>query len=200
VAKSPLTWIWGESDMGGRWGTALAKAGYLALSITGSSDTSVYIAIDAVEERLNLAKEFGAEHTININEYKTPEERIERIKVFTGGEAADCAIEVVGKPEAVSEGLNYVRPGGRYAIVGNVSPFDTTAMAPGLIVRNNLTVIGSLCYDPWYLHKSMQFLEANLNKYPYQKFSEKVYSLEETLQALEDSEKRLVTRAAIEPC
>jgi hypothetical protein len=45
----------------------------------------------------------------------------------------------------------------------------------------------------------MQFLEANLDKYPYQKFSEKVYSLEETHQALEDSEKRLVTRAAIEP-
>ena len=46
VAKSPLTGIWGESDVGGRWGTALAKAGYLALSITGSADTPVYINID----------------------------------------------------------------------------------------------------------------------------------------------------------
>ena len=106
----------------------------------------------------------------------------------------------MGKPEAVTEGLNYLRPGGRYAIVGNVSPFDTTELAPGLMVRNNLTVIGSLRYDPWYLHKCMQFLQANLDKYPYQKFSEKVYSLEETLQALEDSEKRRVPRAAIEPC
>lgn len=157
------------------------------------------IAIDGIDERLNLAKEFGAKHTININEYKTPEERIERIKTFTGGEAADCAVELVGKPEAVAEGLNYLRPGGRYAIVGNVSPFDTTQMAPGLIVRNNLTVIGSLRYDPWYLHKCIQFLQANLDKYPYQKFSEKVYSLEETVEALEASEKRLVTRAAIEP-
>ena len=37
VAKSPLTGI---------WGTALAKAGYLSLSITGSSDTPAYITID----------------------------------------------------------------------------------------------------------------------------------------------------------
>jgi aldehyde:ferredoxin oxidoreductase len=46
VAKSPLTGIWGESDVGGRWGTALAKAGYLALCITGNADTPVYIYID----------------------------------------------------------------------------------------------------------------------------------------------------------
>ncbi len=46
VAKSPLTGIWGESDVGGKWGTALAKAGYLVLNITGSSETPVYIYID----------------------------------------------------------------------------------------------------------------------------------------------------------
>lgn len=46
VAKSPLTGIWGESDVGGRWGTALAKAGYLALSITGSAADPVYLYID----------------------------------------------------------------------------------------------------------------------------------------------------------
>jgi len=176
-------------------------AGGLGLHATAiaSEKGAKIIVIDGIEERLHLAREFGARYTININESKTPEARIERIKTITGGELADCAIELVGKPAAVAEGLHYLHPGGRYAIVGNVSPFDTAELAPGLIVRNNLTVIGSLRYDPWYLFKCLQFLERYSERYPYNKFSERVYALEDVNQALEDSENHRVARPAIEP-
>jgi aldehyde:ferredoxin oxidoreductase len=46
VAKSPLTGIWGEGDVGGKWGTALKAAGYDVLIITGAADRPVYLWIN----------------------------------------------------------------------------------------------------------------------------------------------------------
>lgn len=46
VAKSPLTGIYGESDVGGRWGTELKKAGLDGVIITGKSAKHTYLWIN----------------------------------------------------------------------------------------------------------------------------------------------------------
>jgi aldehyde:ferredoxin oxidoreductase len=46
VSKSPLTGIWAESDVGGRWGTRLKSAGIDALMVKGAADRPVAIAIE----------------------------------------------------------------------------------------------------------------------------------------------------------
>jgi len=45
AAKSPLTGIWGESDVGGTWGYALKRAGFDGIVITGASTRPVYLWI-----------------------------------------------------------------------------------------------------------------------------------------------------------
>ncbi len=45
-ARSPLTGIWGESNMGGHWGAELRFAGYDGLMITGRAERPVYLWID----------------------------------------------------------------------------------------------------------------------------------------------------------
>ncbi|MCL5046604.1 MAG: aldehyde ferredoxin oxidoreductase family protein [Actinobacteria bacterium] len=45
VAKSPLTGIWGEADVGGHWGTQLKLAGYDGLIIKGRASEPVYLWI-----------------------------------------------------------------------------------------------------------------------------------------------------------
>ncbi len=45
AAKSPLTGIWGESDVGGTWGYALKRAGFDGIVITGASPSPVYLWI-----------------------------------------------------------------------------------------------------------------------------------------------------------
>jgi aldehyde:ferredoxin oxidoreductase len=45
AAKSPLTGIWGESDVGGTWGYALKRAGFDGIVISGSSSSPVYLWI-----------------------------------------------------------------------------------------------------------------------------------------------------------
>lgn len=46
ISKSPLTGIFGESDAGGTWGTALKKAGYDGIVVTGAAESPVGIVID----------------------------------------------------------------------------------------------------------------------------------------------------------
>lgn len=45
VAKSPLTGIWGEGDVGGGWGTALKRAGFDGVVVTGQGESPVYLWI-----------------------------------------------------------------------------------------------------------------------------------------------------------
>jgi aldehyde:ferredoxin oxidoreductase len=45
-ARSPLTGIWGESNMGGHWGAELRFAGYDGLVITGRAERPVYLWIN----------------------------------------------------------------------------------------------------------------------------------------------------------
>lgn len=45
TAKSPLTGIFGEGDVGGHWGLALRKAGFDAVIITGMSERPVHLVI-----------------------------------------------------------------------------------------------------------------------------------------------------------
>lgn len=172
--------------------------GLNAVAIAKEKGATV-IVIDGVEERLKLAEEFGATYTINLNEFKTVEERESRVKELTGGEGADVAMEVVGKGSAFGEGLLYLRLGGRYLEVGNVSLTQTITFSPAMILRKGLTVFGVSRYMPWYIHKSLSFLAKFSSKYPYHKFSARVYNLDEVSTALEHSEQRIVARAAIEP-
>ncbi len=80
------------------------------------------IAVGGPEYRLRLARELGADVTININDIKNPEERIKQVLDETiGRRGADVVYECAGVPQAVSEGLDYLRHGGTYLEAGNCS-------------------------------------------------------------------------------
>lgn len=53
VTRSPLTGIFGESDVGGSWGVALKRAGYDAIVIKGRAENPVYLWVsdDGVQIR-----------------------------------------------------------------------------------------------------------------------------------------------------
>src|SRR3990170_552842 len=92
------------------------------------------IVIDGLKDRLELAKKFGADHTINLTELKTPEERVQKVLELTGGRGADVVGEFVGLPAVVPEGLQMVRSGGTYLEIGNISFGQTVAIDPSALV------------------------------------------------------------------
>lgn len=87
------------------------------------------IATDTFENRLKLAKELGADYTINVND--VPEkERIRIVKEITGGHGADLVVECAGIPQAVIEGIEMLRRGGRFIEMGNYVDMGDVSINP----------------------------------------------------------------------
>lgn len=96
---------------------AVVGAGPIGLAaILGSRlfSPSHVVAIDLADSRLEAAKQFGADLTIN-NKTVDPKEIILEM---TDGLGADVAIEAVGVPATFELAVSLVRPGGRVANVG----------------------------------------------------------------------------------
>jgi alcohol dehydrogenase len=72
------------------------------------------VAIDHAELRLEAAKQFGADITVN----NAMSDALAVVRSLTDGLGADVAIEAVGQPETFELAVNLTRPGGRIANVG----------------------------------------------------------------------------------
>jgi alcohol dehydrogenase len=96
---------------------AVVGAGPIGLSATMGArlfSPAHVIAIDLADARLEAAKQFGADVTVN----STREDPLTVIRELTGGLGADVAVEAVGIPATFELCTALVRPGGRVANVG----------------------------------------------------------------------------------
>lgn len=155
------------------------------------------IVIDRSEPRLVQAQRFGADHIINMGEIPELEDRMAVIQGLTAGQGPDVAMEVTGAPAAFSEGLQQLRRGGRYVVMGNLSPGSTVPYDPGYVTRKALTIRHVDRYEGRYLHKSLKFLADHQGKYPFDALVDATFTLDGVEEALEKSLAREVTRAAI---
>jgi L-iditol 2-dehydrogenase len=76
------------------------------------------ISVDIADDRLEMAKKFGATQTINSGKQNA----IEEILALTHGPGADVAFEAVGVTATVDLALRCLRKGGAATLVGNVAP------------------------------------------------------------------------------
>ncbi len=156
------------------------------------------IAIDGVELRLREAKRFGADDTIDISSHPEFEAREKRVRELCGG-LPDVVLEVAGVPSAFMEGIRLTRNGGRLIEVGNISPKLTVEIAPSLITFKSLEIIGVATYPPHYLKKSLDFLSAHIDRFPYREMCDATFPLSRAAEALDKSERREITRAGLLP-
>lgn len=75
-------------------------------------------AVDIDQDRLRLAKTFGADHCLAAD---TPEIDA-TIKKHTNGRGADAAFEAVGITDSIKTAISCVRRGATVTLVGNLSP------------------------------------------------------------------------------
>jgi S-(hydroxymethyl)glutathione dehydrogenase/alcohol dehydrogenase len=77
------------------------------------------IAVDVLDNKLEMAQQFGATHCVNASR----EDPVKAVHALTSG-GADYAFEVIGSPEAVSQAFDMVHAGGEAIMVG-LSPFGS---------------------------------------------------------------------------
>jgi threonine dehydrogenase-like Zn-dependent dehydrogenase len=154
----------------------------LLMAIEGGAGKT--IVIGAREERLALAKRWGADHTIDIHAVTDPSQRRDEILELTDGRGPDVAVEATGVPEAFVEGLDMIRRGGRYLVVGQSSGDKTVEIAPALLMMKHLKVIGSISATIPHFYKAIQFTMKHRNKYSFADIVTNKYSLEQANEAL----------------
>lgn len=159
--------------------------GLYATVAARESNAGKVIVIGGPEERLALAKKWGADHVINIDEVKDPAERKKQILELTKGRGPEVVIEGSGNAQAFNEGVDMIQKGGRYLILGMTSQ-TPVSFVPSLIVDKCITIIGSISATIGHYHKALQFIKRNQHKYPFAEIVSNKYRLEEINEALEN--------------
>lgn len=144
-----------------RAGQSIAFQGVGGLGLTGvalakDAGAGPIIAIDGLANRLQLARDLGATHAVDLNEYPTPDERTERVREITGGEGADIVVELVGFGSLLSEGVAMLAPEGTFLEIGNIIGSPAT-FVPSALLRGK-RIVGSAMYPPSLLPDLLKFL------------------------------------------
>jgi len=142
------------------------------------------IVIGAPENRLELAKLWGADHVIDIGKVPEVLARKEIIMGLTDGRGPELVIECSGYSPAFNDGLDMAQKGGRYLILGLTSLVDIT-MSPGIILQKNLKIIGSGGAAISHFYKALRFIESRRDKYPLGDLVSNRFALEDINVALE---------------
>jgi len=155
------------------------------------------ISLDRWDHRLEMAKAFGADVTVNVE--KTPRaQRLDMIRDLTRGVGADLVVEVCGTPEVVDEGLRMARVGGRYALIGNINLDMAGQIDPGNAVRFSKTITALAVYAQWVIPRGLDFLMRCKDRYPFHKIISHRFPLEEINKALDFARSGQPIRVALE--
>jgi propanol-preferring alcohol dehydrogenase len=148
--------------------------GHLALQYARIAGGRV-IAVDLHEEKLELAKELGAEFTVNASK-EDPSEAIQRL----GG--ADQAIALAVSPRAFEQAYRSLRRGGTLVFVG--LPAENAIELPIFeTVLNGITLVGSIVGTRVDLREVFELHAAGLTK-----VITEVRQLESVNEAIDDVE------------
>ena len=160
------------------------------------------IVLDRLENRLQLAGEFGADYTINIEEFNTPETRVARVKELTNGRGTDVVMELVGRAELLAEGIDVLSNGGTFVEIGDIVRGREVSIDPSKLLTGK-NIVGSLMYRPSLLPTLLDFLVRTQHKLPFHKIISHKFPLSEVNEAFPQAEWNArqtdITRAMLVP-
>jgi len=111
--------------------------GLFVIQALRAAGCGTIIAVDLEQNKLDLALQLGADHTLLAQEVDVAAE----VQKLTGGRGAQIAIEVVGNTAAFNTAVASLRKGGALTIVGNLAA--TVEFPLQEVVTRQISVTGS---------------------------------------------------------
>ena len=148
----------------------------VAAASQAGADHIIVLGMNRDLQRLALAREFGATHTISVEE----EDPLEAVRRITGGTMVDLAIECTGSAAAIQTGFKLVKPLGRFVLVG-LAGGKEIGIVTDRLVMNEITVLGGLGQS-WDVEDAMKLI--NTGKIPFHKMITHVFPVREAETAL----------------
>lgn len=167
--------------------------GLMHLQMAIAAGAAQVIAVDRNENRLAIAAELGATHTINPDTSQV----IEFIRSKTGGRGADVTIECAGALSAWENAVEAVRKGGRVLWFGGLPAGTQIAVDAARIHYDELTLLGTHGGTPMDAHRAFELLTHGVVR--VDRLISDVMPLEQTAQALDRMARGEVIKVALVP-
>ena len=171
----------------------IGSVGLSAIMAAVVSGCSQIIGIDVVEERLKLAKEFGATDVIN----SAKANAVEEIRKLTDG-GIEYTLECTGIPKVFRQAVDSLMMGGTCGLIG-VAPVGVEASLEMQTILDGRTIKGVVegdCIPDIFIPQLIGLYKQG--RFPFDRLL-KFYSLEQINEAAEDSEKGKTLKAVLKP-
>ncbi len=154
--------------------------GVLACAMCKSAGARFVAALDIDDQRLAVAKAFGADSVANL---KPGLPANVDLLGAAGGEPVAAAFDYSGDPDAMEVLLGLLGIGGTAVFVGATFPQRTLQLNAEHVVRKLHTIKGLHNYNAQDLVAAVEFLEQNHRRYPFDGLVHDRFRLEEANDA-----------------
>ena len=175
---------------------AVFGAGGVGLNViqgAALSGAEPIIAVDVRDNKLDLARKFGATHTVNA----TQSDPIQAIKDLTSGRGVDYAFEAIGNTKVMVQTLAAICKRGKAVIVGQ-GPWDDVISFPARMLWDEGQLMGSFYGSSRMSLDLPHLIELYMaGKLKLDELVTREYSLDQVNSAFEALEKGEVARSII---
>jgi len=112
--------------------------GHIGIQVLKAISGSTLVVLDSNENALKLAKDLGADHTIQVDKEG---KFVEKVKELTGGNGAEVIIDFVCEGGSMKTGVQMLQRAGNYYIVGYGENLDIATID---IISTEINFIGNL--------------------------------------------------------
>lgn len=174
--------------------------GLLTIAAAHAGGSGQIIAIDAIGERLELAREFGATDTVDITECDGEDEIVEAVKAKTPhGKGPTAVIEATGIPQTVRQAIEIPHDGGVFVEAGHYAYNGEVEINPTRIVQKELTILGSKAAPSSQFQTAVELLPQLADELPLGDLFNHPVPLEDVEDAYETQAEGNALRATIHP-
>jgi NAD+-dependent secondary alcohol dehydrogenase Adh1 len=110
--------------------------GHIGIQCLKALTPAEIIVVDPSEQALALAGEVGADHTIRVGDA-----HVDTVREMTDGLGAEAIIDFVGEKGAIQDGIEMVRNGGSYFVIGYGENLDVPTID---IISREISFVGNL--------------------------------------------------------
>jgi L-iditol 2-dehydrogenase len=156
--------------------------GLFATAMLSLHEPRRLVVVGGPEDRLALARDWGATDTVLVDPSADPADRIAEVRRITG-RGASVAFELAGAPGVMSEGVAMMARGGRYVMLGTLGGAPQEVSVSTIVTRG-ITVIGSMSGEIGDYHTAMQFLDRYQHRFDWNRMLGNTYGLESLAEAM----------------
>jgi threonine dehydrogenase-like Zn-dependent dehydrogenase len=156
-------------------------AAVIAAKAAGAG-TVVVTGLETDAHKLDLAREFGADHTLVVDG-DAAEDTVERVREITDGRMADVTLELTPMAAGpVTDALLATKHGGRVVLAG-IKGDREIPVRTDLIINRALTVQGAFGVDATAMAEAIALIESR--RFPLERMHTHTFGLEDTAHAIE---------------